>query len=65
LCFRLFENHGVLKRLDADDLLKSLDKEQRANIKKIGIKIGRYHIYQPLMIKPKAVNLKNNSLELF
>ena len=58
LCFRLFENHGVLKRLDAEDLLKNLDKEQRANIKKIGIKIGRYHIYQPLMIKPKAVNLK-------
>ncbi len=58
MCFRLFENHGVLKRLDAEDLLKNLDKEQRANIKKIGIKIGRYHIYQPLMIKPKAVNLK-------
>ena len=58
LCFRLFENHGVLKRLDAEDLLKSLDKDQRANIKKIGIKIGRYHIYQPLMIKPKAVSLK-------
>jgi ATP-dependent RNA helicase SUPV3L1/SUV3 len=54
----LFENHGVLKRLDAEDLLKNLDKDQRANIKKIGIKIGRYHIYQPLMIKPKAVNLK-------
>jgi ATP-dependent RNA helicase SUPV3L1/SUV3 len=58
LCFRLFENHGVLKRLDAEDLLKSLDKDQRASIKKIGIKIGRYHIYQPLMIKPKAVSLK-------
>jgi ATP-dependent RNA helicase SUPV3L1/SUV3 len=58
LCYRLFENHGVLKRLDAEDLLKNLDKEQRASIKKIGIKIGRYHIYQPLMIKPKAVNLK-------
>ena len=58
LCFRLFENHGVLKRLDAEDLLKNLDKDQRASIKKIGIKIGRYHIYQPLMIKPKAVNLK-------
>jgi ATP-dependent RNA helicase SUPV3L1/SUV3 len=58
LCFRLFENHGVLKRLDAEDLLKNLDKDQRANIKKIGIKIGRYHVYQPLMIKPKAVNLK-------
>jgi ATP-dependent RNA helicase SUPV3L1/SUV3 len=58
LCFRLFENHGVLKRLDAEDLLKNLDKDQRASIKKIGIKIGRYHIYQPLMIKPKAVSLK-------
>ena len=58
LCFRLFENHGVLKRLENEDLLKNLDKEQRAIIKKAGIKIGRYHIYQPLMIKPKAVNLK-------
>ena len=58
LCFRLFENHGVLKRLDNEDLLKNLDKQQRAIIKTAGIKIGRYHIYQPLMIKPKAVNLK-------
>jgi ATP-dependent RNA helicase SUPV3L1/SUV3 len=58
LCFRLFENHGVLKRQDNEDLLKNIDKEQRAIIKKAGIKIGRYHIYQPLMIKPKAVNLK-------
>jgi ATP-dependent RNA helicase SUPV3L1/SUV3 len=58
LCFRLFENHGVLKRLDNEDLLKNLEKDQRANLKKIGIKIGRYHIYQPLMIKPKAVSLK-------
>jgi len=39
LCFRLFENHGVLKRLDAEDLLKNLDKEQRANIKKMELKL--------------------------
>ena len=31
----------------------------------MGIKIGKYHIYLPKMIKPKAVTLRVNLWKLF
>ena len=52
LCFQLFENNGVLKRENVDDILKQIDKKERHIFRQLGIKIGRYHIYQPRMIKP-------------
>jgi len=58
LCYRLFENNGILKRTGAEDLVDNIKKEERVELRKIGIKIGRYHIYQPRMILPKAVQLK-------
>jgi ATP-dependent RNA helicase SUPV3L1/SUV3 len=58
LFFRLFENNGVLKRTEIEELLKNIKKQDRNIFKKFGIKIGRYHVYQPNIIKPKAVQLK-------
>ena len=58
LCFQLFENNGVLKRENVDDILKQIDKKERHILRQLGIKIGRYHIYQPRMIKPAAITFK-------
>ena len=58
LCFQLFENNGVLKRENVDDILKQIDKKERNIFRQLGIKIGRYHIYQPRMIKPAAITFK-------
>jgi len=58
LCFQLFENNGVLKRENVDDILKQIDKKERHIFRQLGIKIGRYHIYQPRMIKPAAITFK-------
>jgi len=59
LCYQLFENNGVLKRDDVNSIIKELKQEDRLIIRKLGIKIGRYHIYQPKMLKPKAVSFKS------
>ena len=59
LCFQLFENNGVLKRKNVDNILKQIDKKERYIFKQFGIKIGRYHIYQPRMIKPAAITFKS------
>jgi len=65
LMFRLFENNGVLKRELVDDIVKSIKTDERKKIWELGIKIGRYHIYLPKMLKPKAVSLRISLWRLF
>jgi len=58
LSFQLYENNGVLKRKNIDGIIKLISKEERKKIWNMGIKIGRYHVFLPKMLKPKAVTLR-------
>ena len=58
LSFRLYENNGVLKRTSVEEIIKSISIEERRQFRSLGIKIGRYHIFLPKMLKPKAVTLR-------
>jgi len=58
LCYQLFENNGVMKREIIDKMVKNISKEDRSNLRKVGVKIGRYHIFLPKMLKPNAVDLR-------
>tara|TARA_Y100000590_G_scaffold381512_1_gene450729 strand:+ start:1220 stop:3712 length:2493 start_codon:yes stop_codon:yes gene_type:complete len=58
LCYQLFENNGVIKREKIQQTIKNISKEDRTSIRKAGIKIGRYHIFLPRMLKPNAVSLR-------
>ncbi len=59
LCYQLFENNGVLKREKVSEEIKSLNQEDRKILRSFGVKIGRYHIYQPRMIRPNAIKIKS------
>ncbi len=65
LVFQLFENNGVVKRSKVDKIVKSIPTEERKKLWGMGIKIGRYHIYLPKMLKPKAVNFRINLWKIF
>ena len=65
LCYQLFENNGVIKRESIYQMIKSISKEDRVSIRKAGIKIGRYHIFLPRMLKPNAVDLRIKLWKLF
>ena len=58
LCYQLFENNGFIKREAVHLMIKNISKEDRVNLKKVGVKIGRYHIFLPKMLKPNAVELR-------
>jgi len=58
LSFQLYESNGILKRINVEDIVKAISKDERKQFKGLGIKIGRYHIFLPKMLKPKAVNLR-------
>ena len=65
LSYQLFENNGVLKREIIHQMIKNISKEDRVSLRKAGIKIGRYHIFLPKMLKPSAVNLRVKLWKLF
>ncbi len=65
LMFQLFENNGVIKRELVSDIVKAVKVDERKKIWSLGIKIGRYHIYLPKMLKPKAVSLRISLWRLY
>ncbi len=65
LCYQLFENNGVMKRETVHQMIKNISKDDRSNIKKVGVKIGRYHIFLPKMLKPEAVDLRVKLWKLY
>ena len=58
IAFRLYENNGILKRSEIEEVLKKIAKEDRKQFRVLGIKLGRYHVFLPKMLKPKAVELR-------
>ena len=65
LSYQLFENNGVIKREEVNEIIKKIPKENRINLRKSGIKLGRYHIFLPKMLKPNAVNLRTKLWNLY
>ena len=46
-------------------MIKNISKDDRSNLRKAGVKIGRYHIFLPSMLKPSAVNLRVKLWKLY
>jgi ATP-dependent RNA helicase SUPV3L1/SUV3 len=65
LVFQLYENNGVVKRNEVEQIVKDIPTEERKKLWGMGIKIGRYHIYLPKMLKPKAVEFRINLWKIF
>ena len=65
LCYQLFEKNGVMKRESVHQMIKNISKEDRLSLRKSGIKIGRYHIFLPKMLKPSAVELRVKLWKLY
>ena len=65
LCYQLFEKNGVMKRKTVNEMIKNISKDDRSNLRKTGVKIGRYHVFLPSMLKPSAVNLRVKLWKLY
>jgi ATP-dependent RNA helicase SUPV3L1/SUV3 len=65
LAFQIYENNGILKRKEIENIIKLISKDERKKLWGMGIKIGRYHIFLPKMLKPKAVELRITLWDLY
>jgi ATP-dependent RNA helicase SUPV3L1/SUV3 len=55
--FQIAEALGVLDRAKVANEVKGLDQEQRAALRKHGVRFGAYHLYLPLSLKPAPRSL--------
>ena len=58
LIFQLYEKNGFIKRNEINNIIKLIPADERKKLWAMGVKIGRYHIYLPKMLKPKAVEFR-------
>jgi ATP-dependent RNA helicase SUPV3L1/SUV3 len=65
LAYQLYENNGILKRKKIEEIIKLISKEERKKLWNMGIKIGRYHVFLPKMLKPKAVTLRTTFWKIY
>ena len=65
LVFQLYENNGVVIRNKVEKIVKLIPAVERKKLWGMGIKIGRYHIYLPKMLKPKAVEFRISLWKIF
>ena len=65
LAYRLYEDNGVLKRKKIEEIINLVSKEERKKLWSMGVKIGRYHVFLPKMLKPKAVTLRTTLWKIY
>ncbi len=57
VAFRIVEEMGVVDRRDIADDIRGLDQDQRANLRRLGVRFGAYHIFVPTLLKPAPAGL--------
>ncbi len=57
IAFRLVENFGAMSRTQFGDTLKQLSQEDRAKLRKLGVRFGEYTLHMPSLLKPAAARM--------
>jgi ATP-dependent RNA helicase SUPV3L1/SUV3 len=57
VAYRLVEDLGVVERREVSNEVRSLEQDARANLRKLGVRFGMYHIFVPQLLKPGPSSL--------
>ncbi|MFC2953877.1 helicase-related protein [Marinicaulis aureus] len=57
VAYRLVENFGATSRTQFGDDLKQIDQEERAKLRKLGMRFGEFTLYMPGILKPAPASL--------
>lgn len=57
VAYRLVENFGATSRSQFGDDLKQIDQDERAKLRKIGMRFGEYTLFMPALLKPAPARL--------
>lgn len=57
IAFRLVEQLGTVDRREIANDLRQLDQDQRAQLRRKGVRFGAHHVFIPALLKPAPANL--------
>jgi ATP-dependent RNA helicase SUPV3L1/SUV3 len=57
VAFQIAEELGVLERVRVARDIRNFSQEDRAALRKLGVRFGAYHLYLPLLLKPAPRSL--------
>jgi ATP-dependent RNA helicase SUPV3L1/SUV3 len=57
VAYRLVENFGATSRAQFGDDLKQIDQNERAKLRRIGMRFGEYTLHMPALLKPAPAHL--------
>ncbi|ARN83304.1 helicase [Methylocystis bryophila] len=57
VAFQIAEELGVLERYRVAKEIRNFSQEDRAALRKLGVRFGAYHLYLPLLLKPAPRSL--------
>ena len=52
VAFQIAEELGVLERARVAKEIRGFSQDDRASLRKLGVRFGAYHLYMPLLLKP-------------
>ncbi|WP_111430965.1 helicase-related protein [Rhodobacteraceae bacterium DSL-40] len=58
IAFRLVEALGVMPRAEITSEVKALEQDQRAGLRKHGVRFGQFTVFMPLLLKPAPTRLR-------
>jgi ATP-dependent RNA helicase SUPV3L1/SUV3 len=57
VAYRLVENFGAMSRSQFGETLKQLSQDDRAKLRKLGVRFGEYTLHMPTLLKPGAARM--------
>jgi ATP-dependent RNA helicase SUPV3L1/SUV3 len=57
VAFRLLEQLGTVERREVAQDVRALEQDARANLRRMGVRFGFYHIFVPALLKPAPATL--------
>ncbi len=57
VAYRLVENFGATSRTQFGDDLKQIDQNERAKLRKLGVRFGEFTLFMPMLLKPAPASL--------
>ena len=57
VAYRLVENFGAMSRAQFGDTLKQLSQDDRARLRKLGVRFGEYTLHLPSLLKPATARM--------
>lgn len=57
IAYRLVENFGAMSRAQFGDTIKQLSQDDRAKLRKLGVRFGEYTLHLPSLLKPATARM--------